>query len=822
MLGPGNFVERTRNHLRPRAGFQDSVDEANPVEIDYKANPWWKSRYSCWEVKGQVAEDYKDVGAKIHNELRQSCRESSWEVSVSPYMVGKSTKNAKPVIVIASVDESSREEAKAAIERSGILMHHPYFKLWPLRYLPTGPVNPVAMEDQAPPKSLPSVPSFKVYFDPTERVRLVGMPVYIRHNETSVRRATANAVYNGTDYGYITAAHACTRMFPDNTPSRDSQDNFEFPFDSDSESESADDAEVEALSHYSGTSPEATESASSPFTSSQTSETRSQSPGHVYATLSDTAEQLMSSSQSSRDVEAPMNQGMHSVEPARIAELELLGEVSATFMPLDCVVVSVGNTAVISFLEGTKNMRKNSDNAIMVSKARRTTVIAWTSRGPIHGSLVDLPLYMRLPSSDLFQLVYKFTYDGDIKMGDCGTLVIDTETRELYGHVIADSQHRRVAFMMAAEPVMNDIKENGNWQLITLPLSSEQECIDHIGAHAHRGFAAASVPDQLKHEWPPGPSAPASTRDNCTISSIGLHRHPHSLSPRHSEISRYSLPETPRSVLRIDVPLTSAYPVPSSPPFNLQENYHDITCEGLIVAPNIEVNIGKGFFLSSDRVWTCYRRNYFSVKVSYGLSPWTPKARLYLNQGGRKPPMQIQSIAVSLNAGVDGAEGKRIDLIQNTPKRDKGPQFTMKKELLAPVPPGKNQEHSGYGLDEFRSSSQVAGPQLPLQNILQYWPASRGSNSNYQHAFERIQFRSSTANNGKRRNQQQYYHLIVELWANVQKPQDPEPWWVRVAGKSSHPIVVRGRSPSYYKDQGPHNANPSRKPRERSADSEQQ
>ncbi|KAF2684410.1 p53-like transcription factor [Lentithecium fluviatile CBS 122367] len=326
---------------------------------------------------------------------------------------------------------------------------------------------------------------------------------------------------------------------------------------------------------------------------------------------------------------------------------------------------------------------------------------------------------------------------------------------------------------------------------------------------------------------PVSPAVGASARDNYTTSTPGLHRHPHALSPRHSDLSRYSsLPETPRSVLATTMPQISSYPSASivsyasqndrlteTPPFNTQENYGDITCEGSTVLPNIEAKIEKGFFWSGDRVWTCYRRNYFAVNVSYGLNPWIPNARLYFNQGNGKGPEQIQSLAVSLAAAVDGTGGKSIELIQHTPKRDKGPQLPMKKELLAPTPPGKSHEHSNYALNNFHQSSQVAGPSLPLQTesepSQQYSPASH-ANSNYQHAFERIQFKSATANNGKRRAQQQYYHLIVELWANVQNTRDSEPRWVKVAARSSHPVVVRGRSPSHYQNEGPHNQNASR------------
>ncbi|KAF2188633.1 p53-like transcription factor [Zopfia rhizophila CBS 207.26] len=330
---------------------------------------------------------------------------------------------------------------------------------------------------------------------------------------------------------------------------------------------------------------------------------------------------------------------------------------------------------------------------------------------------------------------------------------------------------------------------------------------------------------------PVSPSLGSSARDNYTTSTPGLQRHPHTLSPRHPEVSGYSsLPDTPRSVLPTTMPLPTPGTYSNSallsygaqpdrhgegqtPPFNAQENYVDITSEGAAVTPTIDAKIEKGFFWSSDRVWTCYRRNYFAVSVSFGLTPWIANGRLYLNQGGSKGPEQIQSMAMSLSAAVDGASGKSIELIQHTPKRDKGPQLPMKKELLSPTPPGKSHNDHTYGIGSFHTTTAMAGPQLPLQTEAdqshQYSPASH-SGSTHQYTFERIQFKSATANNGKRRAQQQYYHLIVELWANVQNPRDSEPRWVKIATRSSHPVVVRGRSPSHYQNEGPHNAGASR------------
>lgn len=261
-----------------------------------------------------------------------------------------------------------------------------------------------------------------------------------------------------------------------------------------------------------------------------------------------------------------------------------------------------------------------------------------------------------------------------------------------------------------------------------------------------------------------------------------------------------------------------------TPPFAAQEDFHDILCNGQAVKPTIEANIEKGFFYSNDQCWTCYRRNYFSVQCSYTLTPHLGNQTLFLSRAGGRGQEQIQAMAMTLSAAVDGATGKTIELIQHTPKRDKGPQTAIQMTKLAPTPPGGKfaqlADHSySHGLASYgHSTASGAVPQpspyLPLQNA-QDQPAERDqtgyanqdrSPSAHQHTFERIQFKSATANNGKRRAQQQYYHLIVELYADVRTDSSKNANWVKIAQRASSPVVVRGRSPSHYSNEGPHSA----------------
>lgn len=77
--------------------------------------------------------------------------------------------------------------------------------------------------------------------------------------------------------------------------------------------------------------------------------------------------------------------------------------------------------------------------------------------------------------------------------------------------------------------------------------------------------------------------------------------------------------------------------------------------------------------------------------------------------------------------------------------------------------------------------------ELAPSNDEQLSPSSR------EHVFERIQFKSATANNGRRRAVQQFFHLVLELWCDVIGRDR-----LKIAERVSEPVVVRGRSPGHY------------------------
>lgn len=233
----------------------------------------------------------------------------------------------------------------------------------------------------------------------------------------------------------------------------------------------------------------------------------------------------------------------------------------------------------------------------------------------------------------------------------------------------------------------------------------------------------------------------------------------------------------------------------SVPPFEKTKTIYSIyNGKGIEVRAELHAKIDKGFF-RADQDWTCYRRNYFSVACWYTLQPpLDPNSEsVFLRRAGASSHERISFFAVCITARVNGEDGKVIDLVQHTPKRDKGPTGQPEKQKLLPQGPGS------VGI--YPDSTGNLSPGSQLTPDYEGFSTSGQQQNSRLATFDRIQFKNATANNGKRRAAQQYFHLVVELFAEIQSGQSSsEGQWIKIATRMSAPMVVRGRSPGHYSD----------------------
>ncbi|CDS12330.1 hypothetical protein LRAMOSA04525 [Lichtheimia ramosa] len=208
---------------------------------------------------------------------------------------------------------------------------------------------------------------------------------------------------------------------------------------------------------------------------------------------------------------------------------------------------------------------------------------------------------------------------------------------------------------------------------------------------------------------------------------------------------------------------------PSFGPTRYNRNIYALD-RSTIMGIDLHARIDRGFF-RADNDWTCYRRNYFQLTGGFSLrgltvplyekGQETPSCFVRCSRNGQDELHPISSFMLGVTARIANSD-KPIQLVQLTAKRDKGPQSTPPPLPLRPDT-----------------------PDAPVQS-----PSTRVT-------FERIQFKSATANNGKRRAAQQYYQLVVQLYAQVQTSST---LLVPVAMIESDHLVVRGRSPGHYGD----------------------
>ncbi|RAK71169.1 NDT80 / PhoG like DNA-binding family protein [Aspergillus fijiensis CBS 313.89] len=252
--------------------------------------------------------------------------------------------------------------------------------------------------------------------------------------------------------------------------------------------------------------------------------------------------------------------------------------------------------------------------------------------------------------------------------------------------------------------------------------------------------------------------------------------------------------------LLIDPVQRLAQPMTDAPPFHETNVIHPIISGNQTIRPEIQAKIHKGFF-QVDEKWTCYRRNYFSVSCSFSLCPM-PHGPLYLKFSEQSTAERILSFSMSISAIVNAQCGEPRELVQHTPKRDKQSERKPGKIVLQPCQPSPLAlGHGGASSSSPHGYSLTQSAGIPMEYTSTYAGAPQPSQPPTQHTFERIQFQKATANNGKRRAQQQYYNLVVELYAEVSHPVGgTETQWFKIARRLSHPMVVRGRSPGHYKD----------------------
>ncbi|KAF2193019.1 hypothetical protein K469DRAFT_745424 [Zopfia rhizophila CBS 207.26] len=461
-----------------------------------------RGRDCWWEAVGPALQDFKDFVPEIKTQLDGYCEtvESGW-ITFSIYMIGKSEDNASPTIMFFSQQPGPRKDAMNALKKSGALKRYPGFKTGNMAVPPDvdNLIRP-ATDGQTMQQSLADGAPRVVFYDPSKPICTFGMGIFIQYEDGSMRAATAIAVHDGKNVFYQTVSHAFMKNEPHAKANVDDCYS-DYEIASDTDDGFGEEGGVDITSRGSISSHE--------DSSDDLSERISASSGVASRTHELSVEQQVDSEQREDKDEFLVSERMpdhistlnpipkfNLVEPSSLLHtLMILGSLLVSSIDRDWALISITDETVLAHLSLPKVHPDILIPKCVASGPREAHVATYTaSERYLTGTLSETPLYTKLPNSMSFQEVYKIRFDSDqnLRNGDCGSGVVDTETGELYGHIVAGSTGTGIAYIMAAHHVFNEMKEmmSRPWILpcqITSGWTTEVE-VRSLTADAPKGY----------------------------------------------------------------------------------------------------------------------------------------------------------------------------------------------------------------------------------------------------------------------------------------------------------------------------------------------
>jgi len=408
-----------------------------------------------WNATGPAREQFGLVEPEIREQLKQLFTDQYvTTMHFCLFMIGRSAELAIPTIMFFCEEKEPRKKAKKTLDQCGLLEKLPGFRTGHLARQPgVGRLIQPATGNNGAQESSVSGAAYEVFFDTSHPIKAIGMPIFIRRSSDVLRKATANAVFADHKCVYLSVSHV---FFDVSAPTNGSAGyDSEYDFGSGTEYEEEDDllnatslGSVSSLGDGHSSPPRSTTSKSAFSTPSPKTESKVSSPigGHPFPSL----ETILALSPIPRPMNIPLdNQPLPPPD-----NLRYLGSMKQHSVELDWAVIEITRSEVASTVYDLKTLLRNEGDHISPTPITKDVdVLAHTSQGPVHGRLSRDTVSMRLPNSTSFQEVHQVVLDSALEWGDCGVGISDAITEEPYGHVVATSATKDIAYIVPARRV---------------------------------------------------------------------------------------------------------------------------------------------------------------------------------------------------------------------------------------------------------------------------------------------------------------------------------------------------------------------------------
>jgi len=386
-----------------------------------------------WHAAGPARQQFSLIEPEIVEQLNLVFTERYSSILLFHlYMIGRSRELAIPTIMFFCEQKEPRKKAKKAVDEGDLLGKLPGFRTGHVAKLPgLGKLIQPAAGCEDDQRSSEVALVSEVYFNSAHPITDIGMPIFVKLPGNTLQKATANVVFDGEDYAYLSVSHIFSG---DALSSSTTSDTDESEFDFGSGTDDGDENE------------------------------------YVDATSRASISSLGESSDSDSTSSAPSPMSYSEVIPLpndhffpNATSLEHLGNLVRHSSELDWAMIDIQHPDVASAVHRLKHDVSNgTSQTIAAVKLERLHVVAHTSRGPITGRLSQEATYMRLPNSRTFQKVYQTMLDSALEMGDCGVMILDAISKEPYGHIVASSAIKEDAYIVSANEVF--LRSDTRWE----------------------------------------------------------------------------------------------------------------------------------------------------------------------------------------------------------------------------------------------------------------------------------------------------------------------------------------------------------------------
>jgi hypothetical protein len=431
---------------------------------------------SCWEATGLAREVFSRIALEIREYLEKYSDPVSDEVTWTMYMIGRTKEASEPMIMFCGRDIKCRKYVKKTVKESGILERYPGVKLGDalrppdfdqlvqlagLSYRDIDDIDEWLAHSHSDDVELSqdlymNRVAFGSKSEHTSGKKLT-IPFYdSNRNLVSIRHATGGGIVHAANrYFYLTAGHAFVEGI-DSSPPRESAGADDYEFDLSEADDSDDDKSLMDTTSRRSMTPDIDDSITSDdSTPSGNVQSNSAELAHELGLVPSLLEGRLPPFTSRSSIEK-LEQSLDGL--VAIGKLLQQPSTAAGKSELDYSLIEIFSHVMTPLLEDDTPQKLALSGNLMTKLADTTVTSITASAGIIRGMLSGTPTYQIVAGSQSTRELWTVRFSGTLSAGDCGSWVVDEESGDLIGHIVAGSPPSGVAYIGPACNVFADAK----------------------------------------------------------------------------------------------------------------------------------------------------------------------------------------------------------------------------------------------------------------------------------------------------------------------------------------------------------------------------